>query len=458
MSDGTQQSVLFPSLLDKPVHVAFNEPSMSSDGGALLLKAVDRSLGLTEALATCLRDGRDETKVQHTLEDLVCQRVFALACGYADTNDAARIGADPVFKMLLDRDPLAGADLASQPTLSRFENSVGSTDLYAMGTAMGKKVVAYHKKRLRRRRVKRVTIDMDPTDTATYGGQQLALFNAHYGHYCYLPMLGFLTFNDEPEQYLFAAVLRSGTAPAWHGAIGILRRIIAQVRKAFPKAKLRVRLDGGFACPALFDFLDSHKLEYVVGIGKNSVLKRRAGRLMGTARRLSREQGKSVALFGETRYAAKSWKKTKRRVVYKAEVTRLEGRDPRDNPRFVVTNMRYKPERLYQIYRMRGESENRIKELLIGLELDRMSCSRFKANQLRILLTAAAYVLIQTFRCRLSSTRLGRRQVDSIRLMVLKIGAKITRSVRRYVVRMGENHPWRDEWITAARAWGAVAT
>ena len=118
MSDSTQQSVLFPSLLDKPVHVAFDQPAMTSDGGALLLKAVDRSLGLSDALATCLRDGRQQAKVQHTLEDLICQRVFGLACGYADTNDAARIGADPVFKLLLDRDPLTGEDLASQPTLS----------------------------------------------------------------------------------------------------------------------------------------------------------------------------------------------------------------------------------------------------------------------------------------------------------------------------------------------------
>lgn len=251
MTDRTRQSVLFPSLLDRPVHVAFDHPAMSSDGGVLLLKAVDRRIGLSDELAACLRDGRDQSKVQHTLQDLLCQRVFGLACGYGDTNDVARIGADPVFKLLLDRDPFAGQDLASQPTLSRFENSVGSTELYAMGMAMSKKVVSYHKKRLGRRRVKRVTIDMDPTDTATYGGQQLTFFNAHYGHYCYLPMLGFLTFNDEPEQYLFAAVLRSGTAPASQGAIGLLRRIIAQVRKAFPKAKLRVRLDGGFACPAV---------------------------------------------------------------------------------------------------------------------------------------------------------------------------------------------------------------
>jgi hypothetical protein len=179
---------------------------------------------------------------------------------------------------------------------------------------------------------------------------------------------------------------------------------------------------------------------------------------MGTTRRLSREQDRSVALFGETPYAAKSWKNGKRRVIYKAEVTRLEGREPRDNPRFVVTNLSYTPNNVYKIYRIRGESENRIKELLIGLALDRTSCSSFKGNQMRVLLSAAAYVLFQTLRCRLSHTRLGRKQVDSLRLMLLKIGGKVRSSVRRIVVTLAENHPWRHEWLLAAKAWRAVPT
>lgn len=458
MADTSEQSVLFPSLLDRPIHIAFDEPEMTSDGGALLLKAVDDRLGLSERLGESILDVRQDAKVRHTMTDLIRQRVFGLTLGYDDANDVGRIGGDPMFRLLLERDPVTGDDLASQPTLSRFENTARFVDLYRMGTALAETVIDYHCHRLRRRRIKRITIDMDPTDTETYGSQQLSLFNGHYDHYCYLPLLGFLTFNDEPEQYLFASLLRSGTAHASEGAIGVLRRTIRRLRKTFSSAKIRVRLDGGFACPGIFDFLDEQGVEYLVAIAGNKVLLRRAARLMGTARRLSREQDQSVALFGETPYAAKSWKNGKRRVIYKAEVTRLEGREPRDNPRFVVTNLGYTPNNVYKIYRIRGESENRIKELLIGLALDRTSCSSFKGNQMRVLLSAAAYVLFQTLRCRLSHTRLGRKQVDSLRLMLLKIGGKVRSSVRRIVVTLAENHPWRYEWLLAAKAWRAVPT
>jgi hypothetical protein len=179
---------------------------------------------------------------------------------------------------------------------------------------------------------------------------------------------------------------------------------------------------------------------------------------MGTVRRLSRESGESVALFDETRYAARSWKKVKRRVVYKAEVTRYADRDPKDNPRFVVTNLRHTPHNVYKIYRKRGDSENRIKELLDALALGRMSCTSFKANQVRVLMSAAAYVLMQTIRCRVSHTRIGRAQVGTLRIMLLKIAGKVRSSARRIVINLAHNHPWREHWLIAARAWGAVPT
>lgn len=455
MPDHTRHSVLFPDLFDRPLEVAFSEPSATSDAGAVLLKRVDERLGLTRALVEGLRDRRQGGKVRHELADLVRQRVFGLACGYADANDAARIGDDPLFKLLLDRDPVDGAALASQPTLCRFENAVGWTDLYRMGAGLLETVIAFHRKRLPGRQVRRVTIDLDTTDDPTHGQQQLALFNGHYDCWCYLPLLGFLTFNREPEQYLFAAVLRSGLARAGEGAEGLLRRTIARLREAFPGARLRVRLDGGFAGPALFDFLEQQRVDYLVGMARNSVLARRCRRLLGTVRRRSRQSGQSVALFGETRYAARSWKGQKRRVVYKAEVVRLEGRPPRDNARFVVTNLRHRPEAIYQIYRDRGDSENRIKELHEGLQIDRTSCTRFKANQLRVLLTAAAYVLLQALRSRLGRLGLARKQVGTLRLMLLKIGGRIQRSVRRLSLHLPENHPWRATWIQAAAAWGA---
>jgi hypothetical protein len=456
MSDPIQQSVLFPSLCSRPVHIGFDEPEMTTDGGALLLKAVDERLGLTERLAAAITDGREAGKVRHQLSELLQQRIFGLALGYPDGNDVGRIGGDPMFRMLVGRDPAKGNNLASQPTLSRFENTATHRDLYRMGETLAESVVEYHRHRLRRRRVRRITIDMDPTDTPTYGAQQLTFFNGHYDNYCYLPMLGFLTFDKEPDQYLFTSVLRSGQATAKLGAVAILRRVIALVCESFPGTTIRVRLDGGFACAEMFEFLDGADVEYLVGIGKNKVLERRSSRLMGTARRKSRERTETVALFGETSYAARSWKKNKRRVIYKAEVTRTEGREPRNNPRFVVTNMKLAPRNIYKIYRMRGESENRIKELLYDLGLARMSCSRFAANQMRSLLVAAAYVIMQTLRCRVSGTRLGRKQVGTLRLMLFKIGGKIRASVRRITIHLAENHPWREEWLLAAKAWRAI--
>lgn len=458
MSNTTQQSVLFPSLGAKPVHICFDEPEMTSDGGALLLKAVDDRLGLSDALAEVVADVREPGKVRHTLADLLRQRIFGLALGYADANDVARIGADPMFRMLLGRDPVSGEDLASQSTISRFENSATRRDLFRMGEIIAEGVLEYHRNRLRRRRVRRITIDLDPTDAATYGEQQLSFFNGHYGHHCYLPLLGFLTFNDEPEQYLYAAVLRSGRASARIGAIGLLRNTIRRLRVAFPEARIRVRLDGGFAGPEMLEFLEDQGVEYLVAMGRNAVLARRSARLMGSARRLSRQRGTSVALFGETRYAAASWKRTKRRVIYKAEVTRYPNQDPRDNARFVATNLRHTPRGVHKIYRMRGESENRIKELLDGLAIDRTSCTSFKANQVRVLMTAAAYVILQTLRCRISHTRIGRKQVESLRLMLLKIAGKVRSSVRRIVISLAQNHPWREQWEMAARAWGAIPT
>jgi hypothetical protein len=436
--------------------MSFDDVAGSSDGGAVLLKAVDQALGLTPALAAAFRDNRQGSKVRHTAAELLGQRIYGLALGYPDANDAGRMGSDPMMRILIDRDGVGGAALASQPTLSRFENSASNTDMYRMGTTIAEKVIAFHGTRLRCRNVKKVTIDLDPTDTPNHGEQQeLSFFNGHYGHYCYLPMLGFVSFNDEPDQYLVAAVLRSGVASTRDGARGVLRRILTILRRTFRKARILVRLDGGFAAPEIFDFLDAQKVDYVVGMPGNKVLDKRAEDLMDIVRSLSERTGRGEALFGETRYAAGSWNGKERRVIYKAEIVRHPGRSARDNQRFVVTNLRHAPERVYDVYRMRGESENRIKEMQHGLRLDLTSCMSFKANQMRVLMTAAAYVLMQALRSRLAHTSLARKQVDSLRLMLLKIGAKITTSVRRIVIRMAENHPYRDEWHQAARAWGA---
>jgi len=436
MPNSARQSVLFPALFSKPLTAAFDEPGTTSDGGALLLRALDFGLGLTQRLAGAIFDDRQPGKVVHDLLDLVRQRVYGIACGYADCNDVARVGQDPMQKVLLGRDPESEEELASQPTLSRFENRVRMVDLYRMGVELMNLVIERQRKRLGRRKVKLITIDMDPTEDKTHGAQQLSMFNGHYDSWCYLPQLAFLTFNDEAEQYLFAAVLRPGLAPASKGAFGILRRVLPRLRENFPKARLRVRLDGGFANPVLLTFLEEERVEYVIGIGRNAVLKRRIEPLMKRVRRESKKSEETATEFGETSYAASSWKKRERRIIMKAEVVQHAGRDPKDNARFLVTNLRHLPENVYQIYRERGDSENRIEELKNDLEMDRTSCTAFWANQLRVLLTAAAYVLFQELRWRASRRTGERSSVGTLRIRLLKIGARIESSVRRIVLHL----------------------
>lgn len=209
---------------EKRVVAKFDAAHTSTDGGAVLLKALDRQLGVTTAVASCLRDQRQPGKVQHELVELVQQRIFGLVCGYADCNDAARLVDDPIHKWLLDRDPLIGPPLASQATLSRFENAVGPLALTRLGHALADLVIGQHHAR-RQGRARRITIDLDPTDDPTHGQQEFAFFNGHYDTACYLPLLGFVTFDDEPEQYLVLALLRPGTSAAKRGAIGRLRTL-----------------------------------------------------------------------------------------------------------------------------------------------------------------------------------------------------------------------------------------
>ncbi len=454
--DSTRQCVLFPELFGKPLVARFDQPHGSSDGGAVLLKACDERLRLTERLAACFRDERQPGKVMHTLHDLIGQRVFAIACGYADCNDAARLADDPIQKLLVDRDPIEGEALASQATLSRFENAAGPKVLYRMGEALADAVIERQRRGRRGSGPKRITVELDPTDDPTHGAQQLTLFNGHYDTWCYLPVAGFIRFDEEPEQYLFAYVLRSGKAPAKLGAIGILKRVLARLRVAFAKAQLRVRLDGGFAYPEMLDFLEAEGVQYVVAMAGNAVLDRLAETWMKRARGASANSGHTEHVYAECRYAAKTWA-AQRRIIIKAEVVRLDGREPRDNARYVITNMSTGPKHVYEdIYCQRAEIENRIKELHHGLEIDRTSCTRFWANQLRVLLTAAAYVLMQELRGSAAATDCARAQVSTLRERLLKLGVWVQRSVRRIVLHLPQYAPWRSDWCRVARCLGAV--
>ncbi len=436
----------------KAVVARFDQPQASTDGGLVLLKALDLQLGVTARLATCLDDAREPGKVQHEVLELVQQRIFGLCAGYADCNDAARLVHDPIHKLMVGRDPLTGLGLASQPTLSRFENAVTARELRAITHVLADTVIA-QQQRQRHGRATRITIDLDPTDDPTHGQQEFAFFNGHYDAWCYLPVVATVTFNDEPVQFAVAAVLRPGKAPAGLGARGILRALLRKLRRAFPAARFRVRLDGGFASAKLFTFLEREQVEYVVAMPSNRRLEKRARRLLGRARVLSREAGETAHMYGETRYAAHTWAH-RRRVVIKAEVVRHPGRAPKNNPRFVVTNLTAPPRAVYELYCQRGDVENRLKELHHGLEMDRTSCSKFRANQFRVLLTLAAYILFQELRRRTATTAAA--QVTTLRERVIKLAVWVERSARRIVLHLPRTFPWLASWRQLARAVGAT--
>lgn len=455
--DTTRQGVLFKGLSKKVVVARFDQEHATSDGGAILLKAVDEKLGLSAAIAECVRDQRQSSKVRHTILELLRQRLFAMACGYADGNDAARLGEDPVFKLLLDRDPLTGSALASQPTLSRFEHSVGAKELLGMAKTLTECVIERHRRR-KKGRVRRITLDLDPTDDPTHGGQQLTFFNWLYDTWCYLPLAGFMTFDDEVEQYLFCYALRPGNAPAKQGCLGILKRLLPRLRRAFPKAKIRIRLDAGFSGPELFEFFESEGMEYVVCMAQNETLKGFAEPMLQPIREALEAGEEHAPAYGEARYRARSWNRT-RRVIIRANVVCHPGREPKDNPRFIITNIRGWPKRIYeQIYCARGDAENRIKELKDGLQIDRTSCTSFHANQLRVLMTAAAYVLMQELRIKARRTGCARAQVSTLRLRLLKIGAWVETSARRVVLHLPTTTVHADDWRRIARSIGAVVT
>jgi hypothetical protein len=250
-------------------------------------------------------------------------------------------------------------------------------------------------------------------------------------------------------------VLRPGTSPAKHGAIPLLQRLLARLRVAFPRTILRVRLDGGFASPEVFEFLDAAGVEYVVAMASNARLVKRSRRLMGRARMLSKVSGQTEHLYGETRYVARKWTR-KRRVIIKAEVVRHPGRTPKNNPRFVVTNLPDAPEGVYQVYCGRGDMENRLKELHQGLAMDRTSCHRFLANQFRVLLTLAAYILFQTLQAHAQGTTCADAQVSTLRERLIKLAAWVERSVRRIVLHLPTTYPWLTTWRHLALRVGAA--
>lgn len=454
MSKTNRQSVLFEDLGTKPVRALFDADVLSSDGGLSLLAALDRGIGLSKRLTSKLTDGRMPGRVSHSYLELFQQRVLGIAAGYSDGNDAQQTAGDPMMKMAVGRAPISGADLASQPTLSRFENAVSPRSVLAATRAMETFVIERVARRHRKAKV--VTIDVDSTVDPAHGKQEQIFFSGYYDTWCFLPLLAFLSVDGDPQQYLFHARLRPGNSRDPRGVIPMLRRTIAAVRQKFGKVTVRVRADAGFYRPHLLAVLESLRVEYVVSLPKNKAVDALSAKVMTKARKQAEQSEATATLFEEFQYAADSWP-AERRVICKAEVLVYPGRSTKDNQRYVVTNrLRPAAESIYEWYCQRGESENRIKELKLDLAMDRTSCTRFVANQLRVLMTAAAFALFQELRWRLRASAAGRSTVARLREMLVKVAVRVTESVRRIVCHMPAHHAWRELWQRAALACGAA--
>lgn len=418
----------------QPVQVTFDGPASSSDGGALLLRVLDEREGWSRRLAECLTERRRPERIRHSLHEQVRQRLFQIALGYEDCNDADRLRHDPVLLTVCDRAPDDAEGLSSQPTLSRFENGVGGRALRRWLRRFESDYVASLPED-----TAEVVLDIDSTHDPTHGQQELAFFHGFYDQRIYHPLLIF----DGTSGQLVTALLRPGRTHASRGARFVLRRLIRQIKQRFPAARILVRGDSHFAMPPILDELDRlgaelGGIDYVLGLAKNAVLVRWAQRALEQARREADRTGHSARCFTVMRYGAKSWSR-RRRIVVRAEHNRFWGA----NPRFVVTTLGQDPETLYRLYCQRGDCENRIKDLKNALAADRLSCSRFRANFFRLLLHAAAYRLLWALRqsAQAVSDRLGRAQFDTLRLRLLKVAALVRRSRRRIWIQLPRAFP-----------------
>lgn len=437
MPQSATPTVSFPVLGPLPLEIDFLGGRLTSDGGLPWLAEADAALGLTGALAAVIPDWRTR-QGQHDLATLVAQRVYQIACGYEDQNDATTLRTDPLLKQVCGRRPVSGTDLASQPTLSRLETSISARTCYRLAVALGD---IYLHERARDGIPTHLILDFDGTDDPTHGDQEGSAYHGYYQQHQYFPLL---VFDGETGQ-LVTAVLRRGTVHAGHGSLAILRRIVAAVRAGWPTVTIEIRADSGFAIPVLYDYCETEHITYTIGIGTNARLDRAVAALQGEAERQSAAQdGAKVRLLGETRYQAASWPH-ERRVVMKAEVL------PKGtNTRFVVTTRTDDPAPVYDWYVDRGESENWIKDLKRGCFADRLSCHRCWANQFRLLLHAAAYWLLDTVRRWLVTAKVARMTLEMLRLRLLKIGGWVRESQTKVRLRLASSHPGEGWWHALA--------
>ena len=409
-----------PSVGRKKVSAAFDGGRISSDGGVGLLALADRRIGIVDRIAGLIADPRDPALVTHSLASILRARVLAIACGYEDANDLDRLRGDPAFKLACGRLPDSGGDLCSQPTVCRWENAPDLKTVIRLTYALVDAWCASYAKE-----PAAVTLDIDDTVDVAHGHQQLSLFHAHYDERCFLPIHIYDTATGRPV----AMILRPGKTPSGKEAAGYLRRLYRRIRHHWPKTHLTIRGDGHYGRPETMDFCEKHGLDYLFGVTGTKALAAKVEHVADPIRvERARTDAAAVRGFAETRHAAKSWKK-QRRVVARIEATPL-GLDIR----YVVTSLETpSPEDIYaKLYCARGQAENLIKLHKAQLKSDRTSCRSPLANQMRLILHTAAYWLMLTVRDAVPKTHaLTKAEFATLRLRVLKIGARIRETAHR---------------------------
>ena len=429
MSHCNRPTMTFSRLQSRAIHADFLGGRLTTDAGSLLLREVADRIGLFDAIDHAIPDPRLPEMIRHEQKTLLAQRITAIALGYEDLNDHQTLRADPALQIAVGKLPDANSSLASPPTLCRLENRVDRQALVKIAEVLPDQFLAAHKTP-----PEHLILDFDATDDPIHGQQEGRFFHGYYDHHCFLPLYVFC--GDE----LLVAYLRPSKIDAAKHSRAVLKLLVAKLRAAWPAVKITIRGDSGFCRWKLMRWCDSHDVGYVLGLARNSKLEALASDWTARAARLFTKTKEPQRLFGSIGYRAKSWDRS-RRVILKAE---HNAGGP--NPRFIVTNVPGDPRELYDsVYCQRGEMENRIKEQQLDLFAGRTSCHRFVANAFRLLLSSAAYVLMQGLRREaLSGTELEQAQVGTIRLKLLKVAARVLVSARRVVFHLASGYPHQE--------------
>jgi hypothetical protein len=446
LTECNQEAFGFAPHFSRQVKAEFCAGRVASDGGALLLREVDRKINLLGRVAACFSDGRSPWLITHPLSEMLAQRIYGLALGYEDLNDHEQLRADPLLALLAGKRELE-APLAGKSTLNRLELSGHTARYHKIGYSAEAldRLLADLYLESHHTTPEQIVLDLDATDIPLYGHQPERFFHGYYDSYCYLPLYIFA--GDQ----VLCARLRPANQDAAAGAVEEVKRIVAQLRVGWPEVKIVLRADSGFCREELMGWCETNHVEYVFGLARNQRLHRIIGAPMQQARLQHQATSKAARVFAEFGYRTRqSWSRV-RRVVAKAEYL-----DKGENPRFVVTSLtadEWAAQDLYEkFYCARGEMENRIKEQMC-LFADRLSTEEMKGNQLRLYFSALAYTLIEALRrLGLQGTEWAQAQVDTIRRKLFKIGALVRVSVRRIVLQLSSAYPWKDIYAHAFHA------